>query len=436
MVRAFRGGIHPRYFRELTRDKPLREAKLPEKVVIPLSQHIGAPAEALVKPGDAVKVGTLIGQSSKFISASVHSSLSGRVTAIENRPHPVLGDAMAVVIEGDGKNEHEIFSSRDPEHVSSEEVKKLIINAGIVGLGGAAFPAHVKLFLPRGKKVDTFILNGAECEPYLTGDYRIMVEKTKEVIGGLRIIKRILNTEKAYVGIEKDKTEAIRVMKEALTNEKNIIVIPLTVKYPQGGEKQLIKTILNREIPGGGLPMDAGCMVSNVGTALSVYEAVTFGRPLYRRVVTVTGTMIKNPVNLLARIGTRIGDLIEECGGVTGNCAKVITGGPMMGPAQYSLDVPVIKGTTGILCLGGKEISLHEELPCIHCARCVDVCPMGLLPTEMRKQIKAGRCEELQNYNLSDCLECGCCEYVCPAHIPLVHLFKLGKSEIQRTGRP
>jgi len=432
MAQVFNGGIHPRYFRELTRDKPLREAKLPEEVVIPLSQHIGAPAEPVVKPGDTVKVGTLIGRSSKFISACVHSSLSGRVTAVERRPHPVLGSAVAVVIEGDGKDEHEVFSSQDPEKLSSGEVNKLILQAGIVGLGGAAFPAHVKLTLPEGKKVDTFILNGAECEPYLTGDYRIMVEKTDGIIGGLKIIKRILNAEKAYVGIENDKAEAIKLMSEALKNEESIEVVPLKVKYPQGGEKQLIKTILNREVPSGGLPLDVGCMVSNVGTALSVYEAVRFGRPLYRRVVTVTGTIVKNPVNLLTRIGTRIGDLIEECGGLSEDAAKMITGGPMMGLAQYSADVPVIKGTTGILCLGKKEISLHEELPCIHCARCVDVCPMGLLPTEMRKEVKAGHWEELKDYNLSDCLECGCCQYVCPAHIPLVHLFKLGKSELQR----
>ncbi|NOY07231.1 MAG: electron transport complex subunit RsxC [Spirochaetes bacterium] len=432
MAQVFNGGIHPRYFRELTRDKPLREAKLPGEVVIPLSQHIGAPAEPVVKPGDMVKVGTLIGRSSKFISASVHSSLSGRVTAVESRPHPVLGNALAVVIEGDGKDEHELFSSQDPENVSPEEVKKLILQAGIVGLGGAAFPAHVKLTLPEGKKVDTFILNGAECEPYLTGDYRIMVERTDDVVGGLKIIKRILKAEKAYVGIEEDKAEAVKSMSEALKNEKSIEVIPLKVKYPQGGEKQLIKTILNREVPGGSLPLDVGCMVSNVGTALSVYEAVSFGKPLYRRVVTVTGAIVKNPVNLLARIGTRIGDLIEECGGLSENAGKVITGGPMMGLAQYSLDVPVIKGTTGILCLGEKEISFHEELPCIRCARCVDVCPMGLLPTEMRKKVKAGHWEELKDYSLSDCLECGCCQYVCPAYIPLVHLFKLGKSELQR----
>lgn len=435
MARTFSGGIHPQYFRELTRDKPIKEAKLPGKVVIPLSQHTGAPAEPTVKVGDEVKVGTQIGQSDKFISSPVHSSLSGKVVAIEKHPHPALGSALAIVIEGDGKDEREESTQRKPEEVTPDEDRKIIAQAGIVGLGGAAFPTHVKLTPPQGKKIDTFILNGAECEPYLTGDYRIMVERTKEVIQGLKIIMRTLGVKQAYVGIEKDKAEAIESLRETLRKEERVEVVPLEVRYPQGAEKQLIKTLLGREVPSGGLPLDVGCVVNNVGTALAIYEAVRFGKPLYERVVTVTGRGVSDPVNLRARLGTPIGDLIEECGGFREEVGKVIIGGPMMGLAQYTLDVPVTKGTSGILCLGEKEVTLREEMPCIRCARCVDTCPMGLLPTELRKEVRARRWERLNDYNLLDCMECGCCQYVCPAHIPLVHLFKLGKSELQRIKR-
>ncbi|MCD5401797.1 electron transport complex subunit RsxC [candidate division NPL-UPA2 bacterium] len=435
MVRTFGGGIHPQYFRELTRDKPIREAKLPGKVVIPLSQHTGALAEPRVKVGDEVKVGTRIGESDKFISSPIHSSLSGKVAAIEKHSHPVLGSALAVVIEGDGKDEREEPTLREPEEVTPEEVRKIIAWAGIVGLGGAAFPTHVKLTPPQGKRIDTFILNGAECEPYLTGDYRIMVERANGVVQGLRLIMRTLGVKQAYVGVEKDKVEAIESLSEALRGEEGVEVVPLEVRYPQGAEKQLIKTLLDREVPSEGLPLDVGCVVNNVGTALAIYEAVKFGKPLYERVVTVTGRAVNNPLNLRARIGTPIGALIEECGGFREDAGKVIVGGPMMGLAQYTLDVPVTKGTSGILCLREREAALREEMPCIRCARCVDTCPMGLLPTELRKEVRARRWEKLSDYNLLDCMECGCCQYVCPAHIPLVHLFKLGKSELARLKR-
>ncbi len=435
MLHTFKGGVHPKYFRYLTRNRSLMIASLPEKVSIPLSQHIGIPAEPVVKRGDYVKVGTMIARGTKFISTSIHSSISGVVSAIENQPHPVLGSAPAIIIEGDGKDEYEAVSTNNPESLSADEILDILKQKGIVGLGGATFPTHAKLTLPKGKKVDTFILNGAECEPYLTGDYRIMVEKTEEIIGGLKIIKKLLNAERSYIGIEKDKPEAIRRFRELLDNEENIEVVPLKVKYPQGGEKQLIKTILNREVPSGGLPVDVGCIVNNVGTALSVYEAIRHGKPLYQRVVTVTGSIVRNPGNLIVRIGTRIGELIDQCGGLTEKAGKIIVGGPMMGFAQHTLDVPVIKSTTGILCLSEKEAEKEGELPCIHCARCVDVCPMGLLPTEMRKEIRAGHWETLKEYNLLDCIECGCCEFSCPANIPLVQLFKLGKSEIRRIER-
>ncbi|NOX97961.1 MAG: electron transport complex subunit RsxC [Nitrospirae bacterium] len=432
---TFKGGIHPRYFRELTRDKSIKEAKLPDKVIIPLSQHAGAPAEPTVKVGDEVKAGTEIGKSDKFISSLVHSSLSGKVVAIEKHPHPVLGSAQAIVIEGDGKDEREEFTPRDPEGVTPEEARKIIARAGIVGLGGAAFPTHVKLTPPEGKEIDTFILNGAECEPYLTGDYRIMVEKTNEVVQGLKIIMRTLGVKQVYVGIEKDKAEAIASLREALRGEEGVEVVPLEVRYPQGAEKQLLKTLLNREVPIGGLPLDVGCVVNNVGTALAIYEAIGLGKPLYERVVTVTGRVVNDPVNLRARIGTPISNLIEECGGFRGEVGKVIIGGPMMGLAQHSLDTPVTKGTSGILCLGEKEVALKEETPCIRCARCVDACPMNLLPTEIRKEVRARRWERLSEYNILNCMECGCCQYVCPADIPLVHLFKVGKSELRRIKR-
>jgi electron transport complex protein RnfC len=432
------GGIQPQKFKELTKDRPIIKAKIPSKVVIPLSQHIGADCVAKVRVGDKVKVGTLIGEGEAKLSSNIHASISGVVREITKYPHPLKGKGKAVVIEGDGRDEKESHLERKEEDLNSfslEEILRIIRNAGIVGLGGACFPTHIKLTPP--KKVEVVILNGAECEPYLTCDYRLMVERPTEVLKGLKIVLSLLEVKKAFIGIEDDKPRAVKAMEEASHSELttlggskklDIKVVTLKTRYPQGGEKQLIKAILKREVPSGGLPFDIGVIVQNVGTAFAIYEAVYKNKPLYERIVTVTGKAINRPANLLLRIGTPISNLIDECGGLATKLYKVIVGGPMMGVAQYSLEVPVIKGTSGVLFFSEGEANEPEDSVCIKCARCCEACPVYLLPFQIARLARKGRWSELERYNVEDCIECGCCDYVCPAKIPLVQLIKLGKA--------
>ncbi|HEA47360.1 MAG TPA: electron transport complex subunit RsxC [bacterium] len=430
-IRSFRGGVHPPE-EKITSQKPIQELPLPKKVVIPLSQHTGVPARPTVKVGDRVKTGQRIGEAQGPISSNIHTSISGKITSIENHPHPLGPPSLAITIESDGRDEHHpsVKHNNDYFKLHPNEIREIVRGAGIVGLGGAAFPTHVKLSPPEDRWIDTVILNGCECEPYLTCDHRLMIEKTYEIIEGLKIIAKTLEVTSCYVGIEKNKEDAIKAMREEIRNKANMEIVSLKTKYPQGSEKQLIEAILNRKVPSGGLPLDVGVVVQNVGTALAISEAVKKGRPLIERVITVTGRGIKNPANLRVRMGTLFKDMIDYCGGFAGKPGKIIMGGALMGFAQHTLDVPVIKGTTGILLLTEDEVNIEEPQPCIKCARCVDSCPIYLLPLYLgiygEKELWR-KCEEL---GALDCTECGCCAYICPARIPLVQLIKLAKQEI------
>ncbi len=430
-IRSFRGGVHPPE-EKITSQKPIQELPLLKKVVIPLSQHTGAPAEPAVKVGDRVKTGQKIGEAQGPISSNIHASISGKVVDISDHPHPLGPPSLAITIESDGRDEHHpsIKHNNDYFRLHPNEIREIVREAGIVGLGGAAFPTHVKLSPPEDKWIDTVILNGCECEPYLTCDHRLMIEKTYEIIQGLKIIAKTLEVTSCYIGIERNKRDAIRAMREEIRNEANMEVVALKTKYPQGSEKQLIKAILNREVPSGGLPLDVGVVVQNVGTALAISEAVKKGSPLIERVVTVTGKGIKNPANLRVRIGTLFQDVIDYCGGFRGRPGKMIMGGPLMGFAQYTTSIPVIKGTTGILVLPEEETEEIREKSCIRCSRCVDVCPVDISPNLIAKYASKDRFDWAREYGALDCMECGICAYVCPAKIPLVQLIKYAKAQL------
>lgn len=449
-MRNFANGIHlPDYHKKATALKPIRELALPQRVVLPLQMNLGCPNEPLVKVGDEVTEGQKIADTSKFVSAPIHASISGKVTKIERLPNPCGFDVASIVIEqteGVGSK----AESRQPSAVSSiealtpDEIRKIVREAGIVGLGGAAFPTHVKITPPADKKIDTIIINGCECEPYITADHRLMLEKPADIIYGAMAIAKAIGASRIVIGIEDNKRDAINTIKSQITNPKSqtnlksqiqnskqIEIVELKTKYPQGGEKQLIKAILNREVPSGGLPLDIGVVVNNVGTAVAVAEAIKFGTPLIKRVVTVTGSGIKEPQNVLVRIGTSFEEVINQCGGRVGDTAKVIMGGPMTGLAVSALDLPVVKATNCILVLSKKDVKVFEESSCIRCGRCIKACPIGLMPNFLADFTKLKNWELVEEYHLADCIECGCCAYVCPSRIYLVHYFKVAKKELQ-----
>ncbi|MBN1755659.1 electron transport complex subunit RsxC [bacterium] len=431
MALTFKGGTHPHGNKHFTQGKAIQVLPPPELIAIPLSQHIGAPGKALVKKGDTVKKGQVLSESQGFVSIPVHSSVSGKVKDIKPWPHFLGSTSETILIENDGEDSPaEQITHPDWSALSPDDIRRIAREAGLAGMGGAAFPTVVKLSPPAGKIIDTVILNGAECEPYLTADHRLMLEYPDDIIEGIKMILFTLGVKRALIGIEKNKPDAIKLLTEKTANINEIKVVGVKVKYPQGAEKQLIDAITGRKVPSGGLPFDIGCYVQNVGTAKSLYDAVVKGIPLIERVVTVTGKTLRNPQNFLVRIGTPIKHLIEACDGTTEPIGKIIMGGPMMGIAQSSDEVPVVKGTSGILVFSRKEADLPQEKPCISCAHCVDVCPIKLLPSTLASLIENARFEEAEEYRLFDCMECGSCTFVCPSKRRILHYIKWGKDEV------
>ncbi|KPK62928.1 hypothetical protein AMJ83_09225 [candidate division WOR_3 bacterium SM23_42] len=429
MLTRFAGGVHPPEDKN-TEDRAIEVMPAPKKVYIPFSQHTGKPAKPLVQKDDEVKIGTRIGELDGFISASVHASISGKVLGIVEHPHPIVGTSLACVIESNNSEDWigDLQTDQDTDKLTRTQILDAVKEAGIVGLGGAAFPTHVKLSPPKEKKIDTLIINGCECEPVLTADHRLMLEYTAQIIEGAQLFQRVLDARTLIFAIEDNKRDA-----GELFRKTGVEVVQLKTKYPQGAEKQLIKAILKREVPRGGLPMDVGCVVHNVGTCYAALLAVKFRKPLIDRVLTVAGDGVKRQKNILVRVGTPVSDVIEYCGGYVGSPKRLIFGGPMMGIAQYAANVPVIKGTSGILVW--QQAKMVEEGPCVRCASCVDACPMGLMPTEICSHVRNKNFDMAKSYGVLDCIECGCCAYVCPACIPLVHYFKYGKSEVWRKSK-
>lgn len=430
--RTFKGGINPPGYKELTNGKPIVKADAPKVVYIPLQQHIGAPCEAIVEVGEYVELGQKIGESTAFVSAPVHSSVSGIVKSIEPLYSPSGSATNTVVIESDGLDKpHESIKPKgDLKDLSPTQIIEIIKETGITGLGGAGFPTHVKLSPPSDKKVDTFILNGAECEPFLTPDHRSMLEMFEKIIFGTKAIMKALNVENGIIAIEKNKLDAIEAFKEVLKDSDNIKIVAMETKYPQGDEKRIINAILGKEVPSGALPADVGCVVNNVATAKAIADAILDGKPLYERIVTVTGHIVKEPKVFQAKIGTPIQELIDQCGGFTETPGKIIIGGPMMGRSQFSTKVPVIKTTGGILGLSKSETNPPKSSPCIKCGQCLDVCPVYLQPLFISAYALRDNFEMAEKYNAVDCVECGACSYICPAKRPLTESIKLAKQEI------
>ena len=430
-ARKFKGGIHPLEGKELTAGKELRIAPLFDKYIVPVRQNIGAPPTLTVKKGDAVKKGQRIAEPGGFVSVPLHSPVCGTVGDIIEITGVTGASEQAVEIIADGTDEWDTGLDPIPDWADTEKdvLKKRILDAGIVGMGGAAFPTHVKLSPPPEKNIDTLIVNGAECEPFLTADHRLMLTRTEEALTGIAIAAKILKVSRIFVGVEDNKMDAIEKMAEAAAKFK-ITVVPLHVKDPQGAEKQLIYALTGRQVLEGGLPMDVGCVVMNIGTAAAVHDAVVLGHPLIERVTTVTGTPVVDPANYLVRIGTPIRKLLELSGGVKENPAKVIMGGPMMGFAQSNIDVPVAKNSSGVLLMAPEEIEQFEGNPCIRCSRCVKACPMNLLVPTLSTMIEAGEFAMAEHNYVMDCVECGTCAYICPAKRPLVQHFRRAKAEI------
>lgn len=427
------GGIHPKG-NKLSAQVPIEIFPIPEKVYIMVTQHLGAPSTLVVKKGDIVKVGTLVAKADAFICANVHSSVSGIVEKIDeiNDASGYRKSTIVIKVEGDEWEENIDRSSSLVREckLDSKEIVQRIKDFGIVGLGGATFPTHVKYMVPEGKKAEFLIINAVECEPYLTSDHAIMLEKAEEIMIGIEILMKALGSKKAMVGIEKNKPDAIVKMKEIASKYNKIEIYPLKVKYPQGAEKQLIKALTRREVPSGKLPIEVGCVVNNIGTALAVYEAVQKNKPLIERVVTVSGKSLKKPSNLLVRIGTPSRLLIEHAGGIPEDTGKIISGGPMMGKALNSTEMPVTKGTSGLLLMTEKESKREASSMCVRCAKCVNVCPMGLEPYLLQMYVESLRFEDAENHRIMDCIECGSCQYTCPAHRKLLDYIKVGKSKV------
>jgi len=433
-----RGGIHPPE-NKLSAGKKIEPAGLPEQVIIPVTQHLGAPAKVLVDKGDEVKTGQVIAEAEGFVSTNIHSSVTGKVLKVDKFPDTSGYKRMAVQIQVEEDQwaegidtTHELM---DNVEGSAEDIRNKILAAGIVGLGGATFPSHVKLMTPKGKKAEYLIINGVECEPYLTADHALMLERNQELVVGIRILMKGLGVEKAIIGIENNKPDAIEVMTKATEADAGITVQPLKVKYPQGGEKQLVEALLKREVPSGGLPIDVGVVVFNVGTAFASYQAVQKNKPLIERVVTVTGKSVSDPSNFLTRIGTPVSFLVEKAGGMPSDTAKVINGGPMMGKAVADLEIPIVKGSSGILLIREQEAKRGLVQQCIRCTKCVSVCPMGLEPYLLMTQAEKEMNDALEHDKVMDCIECGSCSFTCPSNRPLLDYIRLGKARVGKIMR-
>jgi electron transport complex protein RnfC len=430
---SFSHGVHPPELKNLTSSVRIRRMPFPAEVVLPLRQHAGKPARLLVARGDHVERGDKIAEADGFVSVPIHASASGRVADIGWYPHPdgSMAEAVRIVVDK--------YSAQLPrprlvpqwEGLTREEAVAALQQAGVVGLGGAAFPAHVKLAPPKDVSIEVLLLNGAECEPYLTTDHRLMAEQPARVLYGTRIMMHALGVTRCVIGVEKNKPDAIAALRAALPSDLDIRVQPLTVKYPQGAEKMLIKSVLGREVPSGKLPMHVGAIVQNVGTVACIGEVFETGLPLIERVITITGPAVRKPGNLIVPVGTRLRDALAYCGGLTDDVGEIIFGGPMMGAAQGDLDTPITKGISGIVALT-RATRPRQAYPCISCGRCLDACPVFLNPSQLGKLAQAGRYEDMEQAHLADCMLCGSCSFVCPSHIPLAQMFALGKGALRR----
>ena len=431
------GGVHPEE-NKLSAGSPIREAQLPKQAVFSMFQHIGAPANPVVKKGDVVKVGTLLGEAGGFVSAPIYSSVSGKVSKVDVALDASGLRRMAVTVDVEGDEwEETIDRSKDLVRLSdrpeldAKTIVEKIKAAGVVGMGGATFPTHVKLCPPPGKVAECVIVNAVECEPYLTADHRLMLEHSEEILVGLQLVMKAVGVTKGYIGIENNKPDAIALMTEKAKQYPGVEVVPLQMKYPQGGEKQLIDAVIGRQVPAPpALPIDTGAIVQNVGTCFAIYEAVMKNKPLIDRIITVTGKSVKQPSNLLARLGTPFSQLIDECGGLPEDTGKVIGGGPMMGKALLSLDVPMTKGSSGLLIMNDKEARRAEAEPCIRCAKCVGACPMGLEPYLLSRMSEQFDWEGSEQNDVTSCIECGSCQFTCPSHRPLLDHIRVGKATV------
>ena len=428
-AKTFPHGIHPPEKKALSAGQALEFMPPPEKLFIPLHQHFGSPASPLVQKGDEVSLGQKIGASTALFSADVHASVSGKVLAVDGYNHPLGKPVLSVSIANDGEDRlaSAWAETKDPFSLSPEKIREKVKEAGIVGLGGAAFPTAVKLTPPKNKPIDTVIINGCECEPLLNADYRLMMEFCDEILKGAELVRIATGAKRILVGIEDNKKDAYALFLEKTKDLKTECSL-LKTKYPQGAEKNLICALLRREVPKGGLPFDVGVVVQNVGTAKAVWDAVSFGRPLYERALTVSGDGIKNPKNLIVRIGTPFKDVLDYCGEQDTEGNILVMGGPMMGLAQWTAEVPVIKGTSGILSWQAPTSTV--EFNCIQCARCVNHCPMNLVPTQLMKFARYEQLQKAEDWGILDCVECGCCQFECPAKIPLVHWIRQGKNSV------
>ena len=429
---SFHGGVHPPEYKELTENCAFEIIPLPEEIILPLSQHLGKEASPQVKKGDDVIPGQLVAKAEGFISAPVHTSVAGKVISLGKELTPSGFPKDSIVIKTNGTVEAQKFllPPLNPETITPDEIRTRVAEAGIVGQGGAAFPTSVKLSPPKDKVIDAVILNGCECEPYLTRDYRLMIERPDDLISGFKLIMKALGVKRGVIGIENNKPDAIKLLSEKIKHEADLEVISLKTKYPQGAEKMLIKAVTGKEVPPGKLPMDVGAVIQNIGTAIAVHDAIVKGEVLTTAALTVSGKGIKVPKNLLVPVGTPIQNVIDFCGGVTEHSVKIVVGGPMMGVAQFDLHAPVMKATSGILVLTKDEVAESPETPCLRCGQCVGACPLNLMPTKLARYSQLQKHEEAEGADVTVCMECGTCAYTCPANIPLVQWIRLGKQKV------